>query len=113
MKPDLENHRRVLLVMYRRYLRAERACRLAQREALSWFPARTRPSVRPIGDPGSHVRRLSGHRDKLHGQLRLAHQELTSCGARTRHVSEYWRYSGHRGFGLEIVRGHPTFRILT
>lgn len=76
MKPDVETHRRVLLVMYRRYLRAERACRLAQREALSWFPARTRPSVRPIGDPGSRIRRLYEHRNKLLAQLTLAHQEL-------------------------------------
>ena len=76
MTPDLETHRRVLLVMYRRYLRAERACRHAQREALSWFPARTRRSVRPIGDPGSHVRRLYEHRNKLLAQLTLAHQEL-------------------------------------
>ena len=76
MKPDFENHRRVLLVMYRRYLRAERACRLAQREALTWFPARTRPSVRPIGDPGSRVRRLYERRNKLLAQLTLAHQEL-------------------------------------
>ena len=76
MEPDLETRRRALLIMYKRYLRAERAWRLAQREALTWFPPRARPSVRPIGNPGSHVRRLYDHRNKILAQLALTHQEL-------------------------------------
>ncbi len=84
MAPDLQTRRRALVILYRRHLRAERAWRLAQREALSWFPLGTRPSVRPIGNPGSHVRRLYEKRNRTLAQLMLAHRHLSELRHRHR-----------------------------
>ena len=63
MTPDINFRRRTLLVFYSRYLNADRALRLAQEEALSWFPQDARPLVPPIGNPGSRIRRLYDRRD--------------------------------------------------
>ncbi len=78
MTPDLELRRRVLVVFYRRYVRADRAWRLAQIEARSWFPARERPAVPPIGDAGSRLRRLYDRRDRAIAQLAAAHREYAA-----------------------------------
>jgi hypothetical protein len=76
MTHEFRSHRRVLLVVYRRYLRADRAWRLAQREARSWFPPDSRPAVPPIGDSGSRLRRLHDRRDKALMQLMTAYRTL-------------------------------------
>lgn len=76
MTPDLETRRRALIIYYSRYLRADRAWRVAQREARSYFPAGIRPAVPPIGDAGSRLRSLYERRDRALAQLAVAHQEL-------------------------------------
>ncbi len=83
MTPDLNFRRRTLLVFYRRYLNADRALRLAQREALSWFPLEARPSVPPIGDPGSRVRRLYDRRDRALAQFGVVYEEFNEVQRRS------------------------------
>lgn len=83
MTPDIEARRRALQVVYDRYLRADRAWRLAQKEALAWFPASRRPAVPPIGDPGSHVRRLFDYRNRSLALLTIAHHEVTLARRRS------------------------------
>ena len=79
MTPELEARRRALQIIYNRYIQADRAWRLAQRDALSWFPVGRRPSVPPIGDPGSRVRRLYDDRSRVLAQLATAHQEVSEA----------------------------------
>jgi len=82
MRPELELRRRALLSAYHRYLAADRACRLAEKEALSWFPIKNHPSVPPIGHPGSPLRRLHDRRDRAIFRLqllRLKFHETRSC----------------------------------
>ena len=87
MAPDIKARRRALKIIYKRYLRADRAWRLAQEEALSWSPASRRPTVPPIGDPGSHVRKLYDYRDRVLAQLTVAHQEMSRVRRRpVRHI---------------------------
>jgi hypothetical protein len=100
MTPDLEPRRRALAVFYRRYLVADRALRLAQGEALSWFPRGSRPSVPPIGDPGSPVRRLHDRRDRALQLLVVAHVKL----------HEARRRSARRRQVLRIARDAPPAR---
>lgn len=76
MKFETDPRRRALLIFYRRYLAADRAWRLAQAEAVSWFPAQFRPAVPPIGDPGSKLRRLHDRRDRALARLKVAHLKL-------------------------------------
>lgn len=86
MTPEIEPQRRALLIIYRRYLLADRAWRLAQREAQSWFPSHERPAV-PIGNPGSRIRRLHDRRDRAVEQLEVAllklHEAQRRAAART------------------------------
>ena len=87
MTPELEPHRRALLTVYRRYLDEDRVWRLAQREALSWFPTRTHPSVQLIGDPGSPLRRIHDRRDRALVYLQVIRLQLQETRRRTtRHV---------------------------
>lgn len=87
MTPDLETRRRALVVFYSRYLHADRAWRVAQREARSYFPAGQRPAVPPIGDAGSRLRGLYDRRDRALLQLAAAHRELNLGRRRaTRHI---------------------------
>jgi len=72
MTPELEIRRRAFLVVYRRYIAADREWRQAQREAISWFPVASPRSVAPIGDPGSRVRRLHDRRGRAVDQLAVA-----------------------------------------
>jgi len=83
MRPELEIHRRALLSAYQRYLAADRAWRRAQNEAVSWFPARNRPSVLPIGDPGSPLRRLHDRRDIAIVRLEVLQMKLHETRRRT------------------------------
>lgn len=87
MMPGVEPRRRALLIMYHRYLIADRAWRLAQQEAQSWFPARERPAVTPIGSPGSRIRRLHDRRERAVDQLTVALLKFREAQRRTtRHV---------------------------
>ncbi|HSF91805.1 MAG TPA: hypothetical protein VLA51_06330 [Paracoccaceae bacterium] len=76
MRPDHQIYRRVLQLYYRRYLRAERALRMAQNEAASWLPARQHRMVLLIGNPGSRMRALYERRNRAMRQLSLIQQEL-------------------------------------
>lgn len=88
MIPDHRPHRRALLSAYQRYMAADRACRLAQKEALSWFPTKNRPSVPPIGNQGSPLRRLHEHRDRALVRLQVLRLRLHETRQRaTPHVS--------------------------
>ncbi len=82
MTPDLNFHRRVLVVLYRKYLDADRAWRLAQTEALSWFPLDTRPAGSLMGNPGSHLRRLYERRDRALSQFMVVYGEIDQAPRR-------------------------------
>lgn len=85
MKRDTEAQRRALLIFYNRYLAADRAWRLAQAEAMSWFPAQFRPAVPPIGDVGSRLRQLHDRRDRALARLETAHRKLARARNRARY----------------------------
>jgi hypothetical protein len=76
MKPDHQTYRRVLQIYYRRYLRAERALRIAQNEAASWLPTKQHRMVLLIGNPGSRMRELYERRNRAMEQLSLVQQEF-------------------------------------
>jgi hypothetical protein len=80
--PDLASRRRALLIVYKRYLQAERAWYLAQAEALSWFPRPPGRTVTQIGNPGSRLRRLHDRRDRAMEQLALAQQRFDDAKRR-------------------------------
>lgn len=82
MTPELEIRRRMLLVVYRRYIAADREWRQAQREAVSWFPVASPRRVPPIGDPGSRGRRLRDRRDRAVDQLAVAMLKLNEARRR-------------------------------
>lgn len=82
MTPDIEPRRRAVLIIYRRYVAADRAWQLAQREAQSWFPAAARPAVPPIGNPGSRVRALHDRRERAVEQLTVALEKLHTAQRR-------------------------------
>lgn len=88
MRPELRLHYRALLSAHHRYMAADRACRIAQKEALSWFPTKQRPSVPPIGNPGSPLRRLHDRRDRSLIRLEVLRLTLHETRHREpRHVS--------------------------
>ena len=72
MAPNTEANRRALVVFYRQFLAADRAWRVAQIEAMSWFPKGKPSSVMQIGDPGSRIRRLYDRRDQALNKLNVA-----------------------------------------
>lgn len=76
MHADLETRHRVLLLVYRRYLAADRAWSLAPREVKAWFPSDNQPNPFTIGDPGSRIRRLYDNRDRAMLQLHAARLKL-------------------------------------
>jgi hypothetical protein len=82
MTSDLNFHRRVLVVLYRKYQDADRAWRLAQSEALSWFPLDTRPAGSLMGNPGSHLRRLYERRDRALSQFMVVYGEIDQARRR-------------------------------
>ena len=82
MHADLETRRRVLLLTYQRYLEADRAWNIAQREIRTWFPTASRPGLATIGSPGSPVRRLYEQRERARLQLDAAHSKLEAAKQR-------------------------------
>jgi hypothetical protein len=81
----LDARRRVVLVLTRRYLAADRALRAAQEEARSWFPSGARRAPPPIGHPGSPIRRAYDRRARLVAQLEVAHGLLHEARRRSGH----------------------------
>jgi len=79
---DLNFRRLVLVVLYRKYLDADRAWRLAQSEALSWFPLDARPGGSLMGNPGSHLRRLYERRDRALSQFMVVYGEIEQARRR-------------------------------
>ncbi len=86
MTPNITTRRRAIVVLYRRYLDAERALRRAQDDARAWFPRPPRRIIEIIGDPGSHMRRLHDRRDRALLQLTAAHRKLAEARSRSREV---------------------------
>lgn len=62
MHIELVTRRRVLLMMYRRYLEADREWDIAMRNLHRWFPEESRMGTLAIGNPGSPIRRLYARR---------------------------------------------------
>ncbi len=90
MIPDLNFHRRVLVVLFRKYLDADRAWRLAQTEALSWFPLDTRSAGSLMGNPGSHLRRLYERHDRALSQFMVVLERLIRHDVARYGRSTYW-----------------------
>ncbi len=76
MMQELGPRRHALRIYYQRYLAADRAWRLAQSEALTWFPIGQRPSDFPIGNPGSPLRQLLERRNEALARMTVAHLKL-------------------------------------
>ncbi len=76
MQGDLRMQRWVLVSAYRRYLEADRAWTVAQRDAQSWFPASRRSKVATVGDRGSKVRRSYETREDALARLLLVRAKL-------------------------------------
>ncbi len=76
MHTDLGTRRRVLIVMYQRYLGADRNWNLAQREMRTWFPTEDGPNPLRMGNPGSPIRRLYEQREQAMFQSKAAHVKL-------------------------------------
>lgn len=76
MHTDLAMRRRVLLVTYQRYQKADRAWDIARQEMKSWFPRGERPNSSEIGNPGSPIRRLYEQREHAMLQLDAARLKL-------------------------------------
>ncbi len=76
MHTDLATPRRVLVVMYQRYLEAERTWNIALSEMRMWFPNESRPNLATIGNPGSSIRRLYVQRERAMFQLEAARLKL-------------------------------------
>lgn len=82
MQAELVTRRRALLVIYRRWLDADRALALALRDARTVFPSASRPPRWTIGAPGSPVRRLHEQRERALLQLQAARLKLAVAKAR-------------------------------
>ena len=82
MDPALQLRRRVLARTWLGYVEADLAWARASRAARAWFPAGQRPDARPIGDPGSRVRRL--HEARERALLRFLAARAAFERARTR-----------------------------
>mgnify|MGYP005849438123 CR=1 FL=1 len=82
MYPELATRRRVLILTYTRYLKADQAWASALRDMKSWFPANTRPGPSAIGNPGSPIRRLYERRARALLQLEVARQKLEAARQR-------------------------------
>jgi len=76
MHTDLATNRRVLIVMYQRYLEADRTWNIALSEIRMWFPTESRPNRATIGSPGSPIRRLHEQRERAMFQLEAARLKL-------------------------------------
>ncbi|MFX0541533.1 hypothetical protein ACEWPM_007345 [Roseovarius sp. S4756] len=76
MHTNLATRRRVLLIMYQRYMVADRTWNLAQREMKTWFPAKNQTKSWTIGSPRSQMRRLFEERRRALLQLDAARVKL-------------------------------------
>ncbi len=85
MHTDLETRRRVLIVMYERYLEADRGWNLALHEMKTWFPPENQPNSSRIGNPGSQIRRLYEQRKRAMLQLEAAQLKLDVARQRLAH----------------------------
>jgi hypothetical protein len=83
MDQALTVRRRVLARTWIRYVEADLAWARESRAARAWFPAEERPDARPIGDPGSRVRRL--HEARERALLRFLAARAAFERARNRH----------------------------
>ncbi len=107
MHTDLETRRRVFLIMYQRYMVAERTWNLAQREMKTWFPAESQPNPCTIGSPDSQIRRLFEQRRRAMLQLEAARVKLRTgkerlTKKRQRPVMTTLRYLTYTGTGAKI-----------
>ncbi len=82
MHTDLATRRRVLVVMYQRYLEADQSWNLALRDMRTWFPAESQPNPSRMGNPGSPIRRLYEQRKRAVFQLEAAHIKLDAARQR-------------------------------
>lgn len=87
MHADLATRRRALLLIYQRYIAAEQAWSVAQRETKTWFP-QSHHSPAFIGDPGSPIRHLYDQRERAILQLEVARLKLHVARQRLRRRSE-------------------------
>ena len=92
---ELAHRRRVLARALHVYFEADLAWASAARAARTWFPAGARPQARPIGDPGSRVRRL--HEGRERALLRL-------CAAREKFETARKRAAGTPRVRLLLLR---------
>ena len=76
MHKDLQARRAVLVTIYRRYLEADRAWAVAQRETRAWFPPQSRPGRATIGNPNSPLRLIFERRARALEQLQIARLKL-------------------------------------
>ena len=76
MNTDLETRRHVLVVMYQRYLEADRSWNLALNDMRTWFPKESQANSLKMGDPGSPIRRLYERRKRALFQLEVARIKL-------------------------------------
>ena len=84
MHRQLEAHRRVMIIAYRRYITADRALETARSTARSWFPEAPTRGTALIGNPGSRIRHLYERRDRALARLELARQALDEAQDRIR-----------------------------
>lgn len=82
MQSELATRRRVLLVIYQRYLNADRDWNRALSEATTWFPPSNPPYRWSIGDPGSPVRQRYEARERAIQQLEVARFKLEEARQR-------------------------------
>ena len=76
MYRNIEAHRRILFLAYRRYLGADQALQSARSNALKWFPEAPGRNTMLMGDPGSRIRRLYDSRERALARLTLVREAL-------------------------------------
>lgn len=82
MHADLAVRRRVLLVTYQRYMKADRAWDAELREVKTWFPSSSQPGFLIIGNPGSKIRKIYEERQRALMQLEAARLKLETAKQR-------------------------------
>ena len=82
MHTYLVTRRRVLLLTYQRYLKADRAWDTALRDVKTWLPSSSQPSHLIIGNPGSKIRKIYEQRERALMQLEAAHLKLETARQR-------------------------------
>jgi hypothetical protein len=82
MYSDLAVRRRVLLVTYERYLKADRDWDTELREVRTLFPSSSQPRLLIIGDRGSRIRKIHDERQRALMQLQAAHLKFETAKQR-------------------------------